>query len=66
MRTAGDPAAMQRSLAEKIRALDPDLPMVGVRTMQQIVEESISADRFRTALFSSFGGLGLLLAALGI
>lgn len=66
VRTTGDPAAMQRSLAEAIRTVDPDLPMVGVRTLEQIVKESLATDTFRTALFSSFGAVGLLLAALGI
>ena len=40
--------------------------MVGVQTMQQLVDRSIAPDRFRTALFGSFGAVALLLAALGI
>jgi putative ABC transport system permease protein len=66
VRTAGDPAAVQRSIAEVIRGIDPDLPMVSVQTMQQLVDRSIAPDRFRTALFGSFGAIALLLAALGI
>ncbi len=66
VRTASDPATMQRSLAEAIRKIDPDLAMDSVRTMEQIVEQNVAPDRFRTALFASFGAVGLLLAALGI
>jgi putative ABC transport system permease protein len=66
VRTAGDPLALQRSLAEKVRAIDPDLPVVGAQTMQQIVDDSIAGERFRTALFSSFALLALVLAVLGI
>ena len=66
VRTAGDPASVQRTLADAIRSVDPDLPMVGVRTMEQIVAQSIAPDRFRTVLFGSFGAVALLLAALGI
>jgi putative ABC transport system permease protein len=66
VRTAGDPSSVQRSLADAIRSVDPDLPMVGVRTMEQIVAQSIAPDRFRTVLFGSFGAIALLLAALGI
>ena len=66
VRTVGDPAGVQRSIADAIRAVDPDLPMVGVQTMQQIVDRSIAGDRFKTALFGSFGGVALLLAVLGI
>jgi len=66
VRTAGEPASVQRSIADAIRSIDPDLPMVGVRTMEQIVDQSIAPDRFRTVLFGSFGAVALLLAALGI
>ena len=66
VRTAGDPAGVQRAIADVVRGIDPDLPMVGVQTMQQLVDRSIAPDRFRTALFGSFGAVALLLAALGI
>ena len=66
VRTAGEADGLQRTIAEAIRSIDPDLPMAGVRTMEQLVAENISADRFRTTLFGSFGLVGLLLAALGI
>jgi putative ABC transport system permease protein len=66
VRSAGEPLALQRSVADRIRAIDPELPMVGVRSMEQIVEESVGGDRFRTVLFSSFGALALLLAVVGI
>jgi putative ABC transport system permease protein len=66
IRTAADLPGLERSLAEAIRGVDPDLPVVGLRTMDQIVRQSISSDRFRTVLFGSFGAVGLLLAAFGI
>jgi putative ABC transport system permease protein len=66
VRSAGEPLLLQRSIADRIRAIDPELPMVGVRSMEQIVEESIGGDRFRTVLFSSFAALALLLAVVGI
>ena len=63
-RRSGSRHAQHRRRALKL--VDPDLPMVGVRTMEQIVDLSIAADRFRTVLFASFGAVALLLAALGI
>jgi putative ABC transport system permease protein len=66
VRAIGDPAAMRSSIADAIRTIEPDLPMASVRTMEEIVSESVASDRFRTALFASFGAVGLLLAALGI
>ncbi len=66
VRTAGDPQSVQQSLAAVIQSLDPDLPMADVRTMDQLVSESMSNARFNTILFSSFAFVALMLAALGI
>jgi putative ABC transport system permease protein len=66
LRTSGDPATMQRSAAAVVQSLDPDLPIANVKTMDQLVYESMAGDRFNTLLFASFAGLALLLAAVGI
>jgi putative ABC transport system permease protein len=66
VRTAGDPAAVQRSVAQVVSSLDVDLPMADVKTMDQLVEESKAGDRFNTALFAAFAVVALILAALGI
>jgi ABC-type antimicrobial peptide transport system permease subunit len=46
--------------------VDPELPLDQVKTMDQLVHESLASDRFSTVLFASFAGLALLLAAIGI
>jgi putative ABC transport system permease protein len=66
VRTTGDPASMQKSLAAVIHGIDPDLPMAQVKTMEQIVSESMRNDRFNTILFGGFSSVALLLAAFGI
>jgi putative ABC transport system permease protein len=66
VRTQGDPSSLQQSIAAVIRSADPDLPMANVRTMDQIIDQSKSNDRFTTALFASFAGVALALAAFGI
>lgn len=66
VRTAGEPAGMQRSIAAVIQSLDSELPMADVKTMEQIVSQSLVRDRFNTVLFGGFALVGLLLAALGI
>jgi len=66
VRTAGDPAAMTKSLGAAIRSLDPDLPMAGTATMEKVVADSHAGDRFSTVLMASFAALALLLAVLGI
>jgi putative ABC transport system permease protein len=66
VRTFGDPAGMAKSIAAVVHTMDPELPLDQVKTMDQLVHESLASDRFSTVLFASFAGLALLLAAIGI
>ncbi|HUE43259.1 MAG TPA: ABC transporter permease [Candidatus Sulfotelmatobacter sp.] len=66
VRTNGDPAAMTNSVAAVLRSMDPDMAMDQVRTMDQVVDESLGGDRFVTYLFAGFAGVALVLAAIGI
>jgi putative ABC transport system permease protein len=65
-RTNGNPTAVASSIAAAIRSVNPDYPMTRVRTMDQVVSESLVTDRFTALVFGSFAGLALLLAAIGI
>jgi putative ABC transport system permease protein len=66
VRTSGDPAAMSKSIAAAIHSISPDVPLEEIRTMDEIVDESLVNDRFTTALYGSFAGVALVLAAIGI
>jgi predicted lysophospholipase L1 biosynthesis ABC-type transport system permease subunit len=66
VRTGGDPASMTNSIAAAVRSVDPDLPLDQVRTMDELVDESLAGDRFATALLAAFAAIALLLAAIGI
>ena len=66
VRTEGDPRRVITSVASAINSVDPDLPLAGVRTVDEIVSESLAIDRFSMVLFASFGLLGLALAGVGI
>ncbi len=66
VRTAGDPASMSNSIAAVVQSMDSDLPLDRVRTMDQIVDESLAGDRFATALLAAFAVIALILAAIGI
>jgi putative ABC transport system permease protein len=66
VRTGGDPLAVHQPIAAVVRSIDPDLPMVEVRTMDKIVATTTSGARFTTILFGAFAFVALLLAALGI
>jgi putative ABC transport system permease protein len=64
--TTGDPGAVTKSIAAAVHAVDPDLPLANIQTMDQILDKSLLGDQFIAALFGSFAGTALLLAALGI
>jgi putative ABC transport system permease protein len=66
VRTAGDPEAVRQDVAAAVRTIDPDLPLVNVRTMTDIVRERLSSDRLNVALYGFLGAVALLLAAVGV
>jgi predicted permease len=66
VRTEGDPAAATASIRSQVAALDPDLPVYLVRTMTEYVASTLEQPRLSMAVLAAFGGLGLLLAAVGI
>jgi predicted permease len=65
VRTSGDPALMIKSIAAAVHSMDPDLALAQVKTMDQIVSESLISDRFISVLYSAFAIVALLLAAIG-
>ena len=61
-----DASALTAAVSKEIRALDPDLPIYNVRTMDSRVGESLAQRRFAMLLLTLFAGLALALAAIGI
>jgi putative ABC transport system permease protein len=66
IKTSGDPKSVIKSVAAAVNSVDPDMPLAGVQTVDEVVSESLAIDRFSVVLFASFGALGLILAAVGI
>jgi len=66
LRTSADPAGMTSSIRGELRTLDPSLPVFNVQSMQDVLYGSVAQPRFRTFLISTFAGLALVLAALGL
>ena len=65
-KTAGDPLTLAAAFRGEARQLDPDVPVAGVRSMEQVVERSTSVRRLNVMLFGAFGLIGLLLVAVGV
>ncbi|HMC78216.1 MAG TPA: ABC transporter permease [Vicinamibacterales bacterium] len=66
VRTPGDPSSAGGSLREAVRRVAPDVPLFDVRTMEERLGASLSTARFNMTLLTLLGGIGLLLAAIGI
>ncbi|MEY2575662.1 MAG: hypothetical protein QOF80_1149 [Verrucomicrobiota bacterium] len=66
IRTAGDAAAFAPTLRREVQALDKDQPIYNVRTMDDVVANSLGTRRVSMQLFAVFAGAALLLAAIGI
>jgi predicted permease len=58
--------AMAAAIAREVRALDPNLPLVSVKTMEERVGDAMWRTRVAAWLLSAFAGLALLLTAIGI
>lgn len=66
LRSQGDPSLLSPAIKKELRAIDPDLPMYSVRTMDQRVAESLARRKFSMLLLGLFAMFALALAAIGI
>jgi putative ABC transport system permease protein len=66
VRTSADPLAMMRSVRAALLATDPALPWDRVKTMEQVVSESIAEPRMASALVFGFALFAVLLAGIGV
>jgi putative ABC transport system permease protein len=64
--TTSSPLALSRPVHELVLAIDKDQPVSKIRTMDEVMEASVAAPRFRTLLLGLFGLTALLLGAIGI
>jgi len=66
LRTAGDPLTLAGAFRNAVHEINPDQPVLRIRTMEDSVADSVSQPRFRTVLLAIFAGVALALAAIGI
>ena len=66
VRSGADPAALTSQIRQQLKELDPDLPLYGVRTMEDRVDASLAARRFSMLLLTLFAVVAMGLAAIGI
>jgi putative ABC transport system permease protein len=66
VRTAGDPMLLLNPLRAQLREMDPEQPLGRPFTLRESLDLQVVQPRFSMALFATFAGLGLALAAAGI
>ena len=65
LRTTLPPAALAGAIEGAVREADASVPVVRLRTMDDVFAESIRTPRLLAQLLGAFAGLALLLAAIG-
>jgi putative ABC transport system permease protein len=66
LRTAADPQLQASALRSALAEIDPNQPLVNVRTMEDNIATTVAQPRFRTWLIGIFAAVALLLAAVGV
>jgi putative ABC transport system permease protein len=66
VRTTSSPLVHVGAITKAVHKLDPEQPVVDIRTMDEVAMGSIARRRFTMLLLASFAGLALVLAAVGI
>jgi ABC-type antimicrobial peptide transport system permease subunit len=65
-RTSSDPAGLAGAIVREIHAVDSNVSVYEVRTMQDRLYDSLARQRFATTMLGAFAAFALLLAAVGV
>ncbi len=66
VRTTGDPLALAPAVIAAIHAVDPEQPVTEIRTMEKAIHNGAIGLNYMAALMGVFGGIALLLSAIGV
>jgi putative ABC transport system permease protein len=66
VRSAEDPAAMAKTVAEAVHSVDPQIALADLSTMDEVKDKLLAGDRFTLLLYGCFAVLALMLASIGI
>src|SRR6266481_5762043 len=66
LRGAYDPRSLKKAVARTVQAIDPELPVYGIRTIDELMSASMARRRFSLSLMAMFAVLALFLAAIGV
>jgi putative ABC transport system permease protein len=66
VRSAGDPTALARSITEAVHALDADMPVEDVQTLEAARSDSLARPRLTAVLLAIFAGLAMVVTLAGV
>jgi putative ABC transport system permease protein len=66
VRTASNPSALASAARDAVAALDRNVPIARLRTMDDLMTASVAPPKFRTIVVAIFALVGVLLAAIGV
>lgn len=66
VKTVGEPRSLISAATKEVAAMDQDVPLFGVKSMQEYLSASVAAPRFSTTLLSIFAGVALVLTIVGL
>jgi predicted permease len=66
VKAQAQPETLVPALRERVRSVDPALPLYGIVTMEEQVTESLAQPRFLAALLLTLSLIGLVLASVGV
>ena len=66
VRTTGNPSDIAPAVLREVRTIDPEQPVSDVRTMNQVMANTVARARFNALLLALFAGLATVLSAVGI
>jgi ABC-type antimicrobial peptide transport system permease subunit len=66
LRAAGPPAGIAARVRQELRALDPNLPVLRIDTLEEQLDDVLAQERLIAALAAGFGAVATLLACLGL
>ena len=65
-KTTGEPRSLIPVATKVVNGMDPDVPIFGVKSMEEYLSASVAAPRFSTTLLSIFAGVALVLTVVGL
>jgi putative ABC transport system permease protein len=66
IRTAGDPVLLVGIVGDEVHALQPDVPVIGARTLRELRSDAVASPRIMATLMAAFAGVALLITATGV